>query len=275
MTDLTLDVHTSPMVELPNGGLFSPTTSTLILGETEAALVDTQYLPDDLDTVSKRIEESGRRLTTIFVTHGHFDHYFGLQTLLARFPEAKAMATAAVAADIAQNLEGHRKHVERFFHPGTTVDNTVVPQALAGDSFTVDGVQIAVIELPQADIAPTAAVHIPSIRAVIAGDAVYNGINPFLAASGAAEWPKWVESVGIIAGLNPTTVVAGHKQPGSADDPGAIEFTRAYLAEFIDAVRTQPDTRSLVGHMQSKFPDLGNPTALLASAATAMKAKKK
>src|SRR5699024_10473435 len=159
-TELTLDVHTSPIVELPNGGQFSPTTSTLVLGETEAALIDAQYLPADLEQVIARIEESRRRLTTIFITHGHFDHYFGLETLLARFGDAEAVATAAVAADIERNLEAHRAHVKGFFHPGTAVDNTVVPRALAGDSFTVDGTSIDVIELPQADIAPTAAAHI-------------------------------------------------------------------------------------------------------------------
>ena len=44
MTDLQLDVYTSPMRDLSNGGQFSPTTATLVLGPTEAVLVDTGYM---------------------------------------------------------------------------------------------------------------------------------------------------------------------------------------------------------------------------------------
>jgi len=275
MTDLTLDVHTSPMVDLPNGGMFSPTTSTLVLGPTEAALVDTQYLPADVEAVADAIERSGRNLTTIFVTHGHFDHYFGLETLLGRFPAARAVATAAVAREIAAGLNADREHARSFFHPGTTVDNTVVPEALDGDAFTVDGVELRIIELPQADINPTAAVHIPSIDAVIAGDAIYNGINPMLARASAAERPKWLESVAIIAGLKPTIVVAGHKRPELPDDAAAaIDGTRGYIQTFIEGVESQANTRSLVEYVQSRYPDHGNPSALLLSAATAMRAKK-
>lgn len=275
MTDLTIDVHTSPSVELPNGGLFSPTTSTLVLGPTEAALIDTQYLPADIEAVAEQIEASGRSLRTIFITHGHFDHYFGLQILLKRFPEARAIATPAVAEDIAAKLEAHREHVQGFFTPGTAVDNDVVPEAAESDSFTVDGVELRVVELPQADIAPTAAVHIPSLAAVVCGDAIYNGVNPMLAQATADEWPGWLQSVQIIADLNPTTVVAGHKRPDLPDDAAAaINGTRDYISAFIEAVPQQPDTRSLVSHMQSLFPNYANPSALLLSAATAIKAKR-
>jgi glyoxylase-like metal-dependent hydrolase (beta-lactamase superfamily II) len=83
MTNINLDVYTCEAFELPNGGTFSPTTSTLITGDTQAVLVDTQYREPDVPEVIRRIEASGKTLTTIFITHGHFDHYFGLEMLLA------------------------------------------------------------------------------------------------------------------------------------------------------------------------------------------------
>src|SRR4051794_9348124 len=102
MTDINLDVYTCDAFELPNGGTFSPTTSTLIAGDTEAVLVDTQYLEKDVKEVIRRIEASGKTLTTIFITHGHFDHYFGLEMLVSHFPEARAVASPPVAAYIAE-----------------------------------------------------------------------------------------------------------------------------------------------------------------------------
>lgn len=34
-----------------------------------------------------------RKLTTIYITHRHFDHFAGLSVLLQRFPDARAIAT--------------------------------------------------------------------------------------------------------------------------------------------------------------------------------------
>jgi len=42
------------------------------------------------------IVASGKNLTTIYITHGHGDHWFGIGALLNRFPKAKALATPDV-----------------------------------------------------------------------------------------------------------------------------------------------------------------------------------
>lgn len=137
--------------------------------------MDTQYLPDDLDAISRQFEESGCLVITISLTHGHFDHYFRLQSLLTRFPEATAIAAPAVAADIARNIDGHRARQE-FLPPGTTVDNDVVPRARETPNFSVDGVELHIIELPQVDVSPIAAIHIPNLETAVCGDAINNGI---------------------------------------------------------------------------------------------------
>jgi glyoxylase-like metal-dependent hydrolase (beta-lactamase superfamily II) len=232
MTNINLDVYTCEAFELPNGGTFSPTTSTLITGDTQAVLVDTQYREPDVLEVIRRVEASGKTLTTIFITHGHFDHYFGLEKLLAHFPYARAVATPSVAAYIVGNHSAERKSAAAFLG-GQALDSNVVPEALDTDILRLDDAAFRVIDLEQADIAPTSIVHIPEIGAVIAGDAIYNGVNPFLAASGPADWPKWVASVDRIAALNPTTVIAGHKQPARGDEAGCIGETRDYLEKFM------------------------------------------
>jgi glyoxylase-like metal-dependent hydrolase (beta-lactamase superfamily II) len=68
-----------PAVEFPGipNGTFSPTTSTLITGATEAVLIDAQYLKDDIRDLGDLIERTGKKLTTIYVTHDHQDHYLG------------------------------------------------------------------------------------------------------------------------------------------------------------------------------------------------------
>ncbi|MGV9853472.1 MBL fold metallo-hydrolase [Streptomyces sp. NPDC003442] len=276
-TPVTLDVHTSPLVKLPDavGGWFSPTTSTLIQGATEAVLVDTQYLADDVAEVARRIEASGRTLTTIFITHAHADHYFGLERLLQLFPSARAVALPSVVAEIEATNEGQRKMWRAWFE-GKALDNTAIPEPLDGDTILLDGEELKVIEVGQADVAPATIVWVPSIRAVVAGDAVYNGVNPFLAASGPADWPKWIESVDKIASLEPEIVIGGHKNPEAADDDLAatLDFTRDYIRAFIEEFEASSDSRDLVARMQAQFPHNLNPSALVLSAVTAWKRKK-
>ncbi|MFI6362138.1 MBL fold metallo-hydrolase [Nocardia sp. NPDC050630] len=273
MNDLAINVYTCQAFDLPGGGQFSPTTSTLITGPTEAILVDTQFLAADVDEVIDLIEDSGKQLTTIFITHGHFDHYFGLERLLNWFPQARAVAVPAVAKAIAANLDSDRAYV-RDFLGGLALDNAVAPEPFDNLVLTIDGVEVVAIEIEQADTAPTAILHIPTLQAVIAGDVVYNGVNPMLAMTNRNDWPNWIAGVDYLASLNPTTVVAGHKRPELGDPADCIDETRDYLEEFVANVDGLANARELIAHMQSLFPDHANSSTLVVSAVTAFKRKK-
>src|SRR3989442_16009543 len=87
-------VYTSPTHEFDGArGTFSPTTSTLIVGQREAVLIDAQFMASDVTALGDMIEASGKELTAIYITHGHADHHFGLGPLLERFPPPPAPAT--------------------------------------------------------------------------------------------------------------------------------------------------------------------------------------
>ena len=72
---------------------FDPSTSTLIFGEHDAVLVDTLMTVGETEALADWVALHHRNLATIYVTHGHFDHFVGLSVLLQRFPEARAIAT--------------------------------------------------------------------------------------------------------------------------------------------------------------------------------------
>src|ERR1700738_2580557 len=75
-------------------------TVTLIYGERDAVLVDTFLSAEHSKELVDGVAASGKNLTTIYVTHAHGDHYFGLKLLLDRFPNARAIATPAVVKGI-------------------------------------------------------------------------------------------------------------------------------------------------------------------------------
>src|ERR1700761_5344967 len=100
-TGITYDVFVAPSKPFqappPKVGdppAWDPTTATLIFGARDAVLVDSLMTVREATALADWIELHDRRLTTIYITHGHGDHYSGLSVVLDRFPDARAVATA-------------------------------------------------------------------------------------------------------------------------------------------------------------------------------------
>src|SRR5580704_8611242 len=72
---------------------FDPITSTLIFGEYDAVLVDAMGTVAEAKALAAWVALHNRNLETIYITHAHFDHFYGLSILLDRFPRARAIAT--------------------------------------------------------------------------------------------------------------------------------------------------------------------------------------
>jgi glyoxylase-like metal-dependent hydrolase (beta-lactamase superfamily II) len=154
---------------------------------------------------------------------------------------------------------------------GDLLEATAWPEALDGDVLEIEGQQISLLELAQADVAPTSIGHVPSLDAIIAGDAVYNRVHPMLALTGPEEWEAWIESIDEVEALRPRTVVAGHKRRDARDDdiPAMIDGTRGYIRDFRAALAVSSDPVELFETMKAKYEEYGNPTTLFVSAGAA------
>src|ERR1700724_2254299 len=110
-------------------------TVTLIYGANDAVLVDTFLSEQHSKELVDWVVASGKNLTTIYVTHAHGDHFFGLKLLLDRFPNAKAIATASVVAGIQDQItpEFMKSFWEPRF-PGQVPSQLTAPEILEGDT---------------------------------------------------------------------------------------------------------------------------------------------
>ncbi|MFE3857112.1 MBL fold metallo-hydrolase, partial [Streptomyces griseorubiginosus] len=84
-------------------------TATLVTGEREALLVDAGFTRADGHRLVAEILDSGKTLTTVFVSHGDPDFYFGAEVIADAFPEAVFVATPIVIEHIAHSYEGKLK----------------------------------------------------------------------------------------------------------------------------------------------------------------------
>src|SRR6476469_5325964 len=106
---------------LPDGStrMWSPITSTLIVGRHDTVLVDPPLTAAQAAEVGDWIAASGRQLRQIYITHGHGDHWFGAIPLLERFPGVAIRATAGTAKLMAaQNDPEFRKEFWDRVFPG-------------------------------------------------------------------------------------------------------------------------------------------------------------
>lgn len=75
-------------------------SSVLVEGQNDAILIDAQFSADLARKLADKIRASGKRLTTIYISHGDPDYYFGLDALHSAFPQAKILATPQTIAHI-------------------------------------------------------------------------------------------------------------------------------------------------------------------------------
>jgi glyoxylase-like metal-dependent hydrolase (beta-lactamase superfamily II) len=257
---LRADVFIGPFLSFEQGGgTFAATTSTLVSGPTEAVLIDAQHIREDVTALAGFIGRSGKKLTTIYVTHGHADHWYGAGDLLATFPDARVVATAPVVEYISQAGEAEAQQWAAMF--GDRVARpTAVPDTLDGLTIELEGRELRIVEVGQGDIQPSTVVHIPDLEAVVAGDVVYNQIHAMLGLSGPSGWQRWIQSLEIIEGLAPRMIVAGHRKPESSDYDASrmLDETRSYISDFAEGAKRLGSADELVELMKSRYPDFGN-----------------
>ena len=143
---LNWDVFVTPGIptvtcDLPPGTkqqTWSPISSTLIYGKRD--VVDAFITVEQADALVDWVEASGKNLTTIYVTHGHGDHFFGIGALLDRFPNARAVATP----DVVKLMRQHASPdvVANFWRarfPGRIPDRLVIADELEGNVIELEG----------------------------------------------------------------------------------------------------------------------------------------
>src|SRR5246127_366536 len=231
---------------------FQAMASTLIYGVRDAVLVDAFMTVKQANALADWIAAKGKNLTTIYITHGHGDHWFGVGTLLERFPNAKAVAMPNAVKVMRQNASPEfLRTVWKAAFPGQIPDRPVIAEELKGNVIDLEGQELVAVELGHTDTDNTTCLDVPSIGLVVAGDAAYNDVHLYLAESNAQTRREWISALDKIESLDPRAVVATHKRPENDDSPGIIEQTRQYIRDFerlTETTRTaQEHGRRIIG----------------------------
>ena len=200
---LNWDVFVTPGLpidarDLPPGvtaANFQAMASTLIYGKRDAVLVDTFMTVKQASALADWIAAKGKNLTTIYITHGHGDHWFGTGTLLERFPSARAVATPNVVKYMRQRCSPEALNIWKTSLPNQIPERLVIAEELQGNVIDLEGHELVAVELGHTDTQYTTCLHVPSIGLVVAGDAAYNDVHLYLSESNSQTRREWISAL--------------------------------------------------------------------------------
>jgi glyoxylase-like metal-dependent hydrolase (beta-lactamase superfamily II) len=237
-----------------NGNSFN-VNSTLVVGEKEAMVIDAGFTRADALRIAANVLDSGKQLTTIYVSQADPDYYFGVETLKEVFPNADIVTTPAVLAKLSPKLAGK----VAFWGPKMGANaprKPVVPRALEGTTLTLEGQSIE-IRGTQGLLAHRPYAWIPSIKAIVGNIGVFGNMHVWTAdTQSTAERAAWVAQLDDMAALKPELVVPGHMQAGTKVDASAITFTKDYLLTFEKNLAVNKSSAALINAMKKSYPQV-------------------
>jgi glyoxylase-like metal-dependent hydrolase (beta-lactamase superfamily II) len=229
--------------------------SVIVTGKTDAALIDAQWTLSNAYRVIAEILETGKYLKTIYITHAHPDHYFGLGTIAEAFPEARVVAIPSVARTINNQFFGKVEHWKKVIGPINVPRKTAKIESLAENHFELEGKRIEIIPEVMGDMKYNTAVWIPSIKTLYGSDVLFNQAHPFTCEVTAEERKQWVADIERLEKLGAEVIIPGHQKPGMPFDHSSFDFTKDYVIATDEELANTNDVAGFYYAMVQRFPD--------------------
>jgi|SRR6218665_2184543 len=229
--------------------------SVIVSGKTDAVLIDAQFTLADAEKVAQEIKASGKKLTTIYVSHADPDYYFGLEIFKKYFPEVVAYASPAsveaIKATAQKKLDVWGERLGKAI-----TSNVILPQVLKGNSIELEGHKLEIVGLEE--FPNKTFVWIPSIKAVVGGINVFGTtFHLWMADAQTPEARKsWITVLEKITALKPEIVIPAHAKSDSDFNLKAVNHTKSYIQFYEDALKTNKTSEALITALKTKYPTL-------------------
>lgn len=236
----------------PGDKAIFPVSSELVTGDKEAILIDAQFGVNDGQALVDLIKQSGKRLTTVYISGGDPDFYFGLEPIKAAFPDVKILASQHVVDHIKQTKDAKLAYWGPILAEQAP-KTLIVPQVMTASHLTLDGEKIEIKEMNT----PTAYLWAPSIKTALGGVPVYSGVHVWMADSQTKEArAHWVKTLNELLAMKPERVVPGHFLGTAPKGTEAVTFTRDYVQRFEQELAKSKNSGELIEGLKKAFPSL-------------------
>jgi glyoxylase-like metal-dependent hydrolase (beta-lactamase superfamily II) len=240
-----------------------PVANVIIMGEEKCALFDAQGAMSNAMRCLAEIMEENLELETIYISHAHPDHYFGLEVYKKWFPEARVISVPEEAIIIPKQWT--MKWESQRMVMGADLDNKktnfasrVLPfpiESLEESYFLLEGEKIEIIPRLMGDYRYNTAAYIPSINTVCCSDTLFNEAHPFTCEVDKEERAEWRAACDKLEAMECEVVVPGHFKNGMPLDNTAFEWNRRYIDKTEEALVKCKSAAEFYYFMDRAFPD--------------------
>jgi glyoxylase-like metal-dependent hydrolase (beta-lactamase superfamily II) len=251
--------------------------SYLISDATNLIVVDLLRNSSEAERLADHVESTGKKLESIFVSHGHPDHYIGLGVFHSRFPDVPVkVASSKIREDIIGfstymesigwlNAEPKMKVKSEKNPEGFDYSNViqVLNEPLIRLPSEQSSIQIQT-DYPAAECGHTTTLVIPRQRAFLGFDLLYNRVHAWCGPGvGRAEIENWLnalDGIGRVASEGGWTFYCGH---GDSGDERLVSNMKQYLQTFLQVTTAAKSRQEAMDEMKALFPGFAQEDFLL------------
>ncbi|NOI89875.1 MBL fold metallo-hydrolase [Vibrio splendidus] len=236
----------------PGENAIFPASSVLVSGEKEVILFDAQFSVADGQKLVDQIKATGKELSMVYISSGDPDFYFGLEPIVAAFPNVEVVASEAIVTHIKRTKDAKLEYWGPILEDNAP-SKVIVPTVLNDTTLNLEGETIEVREINTHQ----AYLWVPSEKTVFGGVSVYSGVHVWMADTASKEIrSQWSQSLDRMKALEPEVVIPGHYLGEMPTGVSSVQFTMDYVAEVEKALvsTNNPTSVDISDYMKKAYP---------------------
>jgi glyoxylase-like metal-dependent hydrolase (beta-lactamase superfamily II) len=226
----------------------------------EIVAVDATFLRSDAWDIREALDDLGKPLAAVFITHPHPDHVNGI-TVVRGDSKAPVFATESVDTTF-REIELESREMWQPQYSEEYPDEITFPtdQVADGDRVSIGGVTLVAHDIGAGE-SPAATIWVlEDEHAAFVGDLVFNRAHPFLVEGRSGAWLDQLDTARELL-TNDEVLFVGH---GPAGDRHLLDYMAAYILAYRGAVAeladetphlTEAAKRELDARMARILPD--------------------
>jgi glyoxylase-like metal-dependent hydrolase (beta-lactamase superfamily II) len=223
----------------------------MIEGPTAVVIFDGQLLLPYANEVASYVQTLGKPVDRIILSHGHTDHWSGLQVLTERFPDARLFALDGIADQLRARGQARLDSFRPIYGDRIATEVTVPTEIIAEGVQWIDGVTYDFRRLADAESDVQLAALLPEQKVLLAFDLVFSPKeHAFTVVDHFDHWMIVLEQLKALQ--NYDTIFIGHDTPVHRS---AIDSTIAYIRRAREIHAVSADAKTYRDGLKAAFPD--------------------
>jgi glyoxylase-like metal-dependent hydrolase (beta-lactamase superfamily II) len=212
-----------------------PVNAYIVETPRAAVIIDTTLTVSDGRALRSLVDQIGKPLEAVLVTHAHPDHYGGAVEVIGD-RQVPFMAAEGVSAVIRRDDEIKEQIIRPMFGDEWPRERLFPNRTVAdGETIAFDGVPFTLIDLGPGESPHDSVWLVGDDRTLaFAGDSAYEHMHCYLADG---FWESWLQNIARLRSELATDakVHLGHGEPTS---PAPFAWQHGYITTFVDAIKS-------------------------------------